>query len=101
LVDIAVSYGERLDRAESVIRRVGTEMRGSEAFASRILDDLEIMGVEQWADAAVMVRCRFKVAGSEQGPIRREFLRRLKNAFDQEGIEIPFPSRAVSAKNSS
>jgi small-conductance mechanosensitive channel len=49
----------------------------------------------------VMVRCRFKVAGSEQGPIRREFLRRLKNAFDQEGIEIPFPSRAVSAKNSS
>ncbi|MFZ4500934.1 MAG: mechanosensitive ion channel family protein [Burkholderiaceae bacterium] len=101
LVDIAVSYGERLDRAESVIRRVGTEMRGSEAFASRILDDLEIMGVEQWADAAVMVRCRFKVAGSEQGPIRREFLRRLKNAFDQEGIEIPFPSRAVSTKNSS
>jgi len=101
LVDIGVAYDDRLDHAESIIRRVGNEMHGSEAFATKILGELEIMGVEQWADAAVMIRCRFKVVGSEQGPVRREFLRRLKNAFDEEGMEFPFRSRPVSTKISS
>jgi small conductance mechanosensitive channel len=59
------------------------------------------MGVDQFADSAVTIRCRIKVVALEQGPVRREFLRRLKKAFDAEGIEIPFPSRTVYTKNGS
>ena len=50
------------------------------------------------ADSAVLLRCRFKVQPSEQGPVRREFQRRLKNEFDARGIEIPFPSRTVYSR---
>jgi small conductance mechanosensitive channel len=52
-------------------------------------------GVESWADSAVVIRCRFKVAPLAQWDVRREYLRRLKNAFDQAGIEIPYPHMKV------
>jgi small conductance mechanosensitive channel len=51
--------------------------------------------VEQWADSAVIIRCRLKTIALEQFGVRREFLRRLKSAFDANGIEIPFPHRTV------
>ena len=52
---------------------------------------LEIAGVERWADSSVVLRARFRTAPLEQWTVRREFLRRLKRAFDERGIEIPFP----------
>jgi len=77
------------------MREVATTMRADPAFGPRILDDLEIAGVERWADSAVVLRCRFKVVPLEQWGVRREFLRRLKRAFDERGIEIPFPHLTI------
>jgi len=91
VVDAGVAYGEDIDRVIGVMRRVGEELRQDGAFSAKILDALEVAGVDRWADSAVVIRCRFKVAPLEQWNVRREFLRRLKAAFDEEGIEIPFP----------
>lgn len=91
VVDASIAYGEDVDRAISVMRDVGEAMRSDPQFGHRLLDVLEIAGVEAWADSAIIIRCRFKVAPLEQWNVRREFLRRLKQAFDREGIEIPFP----------
>lgn len=91
VVDVGVGYGEDLDAAMEVMREVGREMREDPAHAPRILADLEIAGVEQWADSAVILRARFKVLPLEQWTVKRDFLRRLKRAFDEHGIEIPFP----------
>jgi moderate conductance mechanosensitive channel len=95
LVDVGVAYKEKLDQVQQVIRDVGAAMQADPDFCARIVEPVQLMGVEQWADSAVVLRCRFKVMPLEQGPVRREFLRRLKNAFDEQGIEIPFPSRTV------
>ena len=91
VIDADVAYGEDIDRVEAVMRSVGDGMRRDEAFSARILDDLEIAGVDAWADSAIVIRCRFKVQPLEQWNVRREYLRRLKQAFDREGIEIPYP----------
>ena len=80
--------------AENQIR-VGAELRQDQAFALRILGDLEMAGVDKWADSAVIVRCRIMVAPLAQWDVRREFLRRLKKAFDAENIEIPYPHLTV------
>jgi small conductance mechanosensitive channel len=53
--------------------------------------------VDKWDDSAVILRCRFKVQPLEQWNVRREFLRRLKKAFDARGIEIPFPHVTIYA----
>ena len=91
VVDIGVAYGVDIDQAMAVMHEVAAALRGSPAFAGRILDDLEMAGVERWADSSVVIRARFKVAPLQQWAVRREYLRRLKQAFDAAGIEIPFP----------
>jgi small-conductance mechanosensitive channel len=91
VVDVGVGYGTDLDAAMDVMREVAAQMRRDPAHAARILDDLEVAGVERWADSAVVIRARFRVAPLEQWTVRRDFLKRLKAAFDRAGIEIPFP----------
>lgn len=97
VIDVSVAYRENVDEVCKVMRAVGAELRVSEAFAAKILDDIEIAGVQDWADSAVILRCRFKTATLEQWSIRREFLRRLKEAFDARGIEIPYPHLTLYA----
>ncbi|UCG99521.1 MAG: mechanosensitive ion channel family protein [Burkholderiales bacterium] len=97
VMDIGVAYRENTDEVYEVMRRTARQLRADESFAPRILDDLEIAGVDNWADSAVMIRCRFKVVALEQWSVRREYLRRLKKAFDEAGIEIPFPHLTIYA----
>lgn len=95
VVDVGVSYDTDLDVAMDTMRDVARALREDSAQARRILDDLEVAGVERWDDSAVVIRARLRVAPLEQWTVRREFLRRLKIAFDRRGIEIPFPQRTV------
>ncbi len=95
VMDIGVAYKEDIDRVYAVMRRCAAAMRQDPLQGHKILDDLDIAGVEQWADSAVVIRCRLKTTALEQAVVRREFLRRLKHDFDAEGIEIPYPHRTV------
>jgi small conductance mechanosensitive channel len=97
VVDVGVAYREDTDEAVDLMRETGAQMRADPVFGPKILDELEIAGVEKWDDSAVILRCRFKVQPLEQWNVRREFLRRLKKAFDARGIEIPFPHVTVYA----
>jgi moderate conductance mechanosensitive channel len=95
VIDVGVAYRENLDAAFEVMRAVGTALRQDPEWQARILEEIEIVGVENWAASAVILRCRFKVAPIQQWNVRREYLRRLKQAFDAAGIEIPFPHLTV------
>ena len=95
VVDISVGYGEDVDRVMELMREVGAEMRADPVHAGRILDALEIAGVDKWDNSAVVIRARFRVAPLEQWNVKRDYLRRLKRAFDERGIEIPFPQRTL------
>jgi len=97
VVDVGVAYREDTDEVVGVMRETGAEMRADPVFGPKILDELEIAGVDKWADSAVILRCRFKVQPLEQWNVRREFLRRLKKAFEARGIEIPFPHLTIYA----
>lgn len=91
VIDVGVAYGTEVEQAMKAMHAVGRAMREDPLLAPRILDEMEMAGVDQWADSAVVIRCRFRVAPLEQWNVRREFLQRLKAAFDREGIEIPYP----------
>jgi len=96
VIEVGVAYREDMDEALSVMREIGQQMRADPVFGPKIAADTEIIGVENWADSAVTIRCRLKVVPPiEQGSVRREFLKRLKKAYDERGIEIPFPHVTV------
>ena len=98
VIDIGVSYRADLDQVFDIMRDVSGALRHDPSFGERMLDDIEIAGVEQWADSAVMIKARIKVVALWHGPIRREYLRQLKIAFDANDIEIPFPQRVIYSK---
>lgn len=91
LVDIGVAYRENIEAVFDVIRRVATDIRADATLGPLILDDLDLAGVDAWADSAVTIRFRIKVHPLQQWTVKRAFLLRLKNEFDRLGIEIPFP----------
>lgn len=95
VIDIGVAYRENIEEVMKVMQSVGKTLRKDEAFKLKILDDMEMAGVDQLADSAVMIRCRFKVIPLAQWSIKREYFKRLKVAFDKKGIEIPFPHVTV------
>jgi small conductance mechanosensitive channel len=92
LIEVGVAYREDADQALAAMREVGAAMRAEPLWGERIADDTEIVGVERWAESALILRCRLKVVpANEQWNVKREFLKRLKKAYDERGIEIPYP----------
>jgi small-conductance mechanosensitive channel len=83
VVDVEVPRQDDIEQAYSRLQRVGEEMRVDADVAQWILEDVEIAGVEKLGVATVSLRCRIKVRPAMQGPVRSEFLRRLKIALDE------------------
>lgn len=97
VMDLSVAYRENIDAVYVVMRKVGADMRSDPEFKNAIIEDLEIAGIENLADSAVIIRCRFKVLPLEQWDVKREFFYRIKNAFDAAAIEIPYPHLTLYA----
>ena len=89
--DIGVAYKEDVDHVIEVVKRVDEEMRNHPDFKDDILEPIEILGLDQFAESAVIVKARIKTRPIKQWGVGREFNRLLKKRFDEEGIEIPFP----------
>lgn len=95
LLNIGVAYKENVDRVMGVIKEIGKEMRKDEYFGKLILDDVEMFGVDDFGDSQVTIKFRIKTLPIKQWEVMREFRRRLKNRFDELGIEIPFPHTTI------
>ena len=95
LLDIGVAYKEDVDHVMQVLKDVAKGLEEDPEYSSMINSPLEILGVEDFADSAVVIRAMFTTQPLRQWTIKREFRRRIKNAFDEQGIEIPFPHRTV------
>jgi small conductance mechanosensitive channel len=93
--EIGVAYKESTDRVVEVIREVGADLQQDSAFAAFILEPVEIFGVDSFGDSAVVIKGRIKTKPMQKWVTGREFLRRVKMAFDAQGIEIPFPHRTL------
>lgn len=95
VVDAGVAYRENVDSVIAVLQELGEAMRQEPDWAARILEPLEVLGLDQLADSAVVVRVRFKTVAGGQWAVKREFQRRMKARFDELGIEIPFPHQTI------
>jgi moderate conductance mechanosensitive channel len=95
LIDIGVAYREDTDQVADVCRGIVDEMRSDPEFGPDIIEPLEVLGVDQFADSAVIIKARIKTRPIKQWAVGREFNRRMKKRFDELGIEIPFPHRTL------
>lgn len=91
VLDIGVAYKEDVDRVIGVLRELGEELHRDAHFGSLLIEVPEVLGLQAFADSAVVIRVSAKTLPQKQWEVGREFRRRIKNRFDAEGIEIPFP----------
>lgn len=96
VVDVGVAYRTEIDQAFQVMRQVGEELQADPAFGPLIDQPIEILGLDAFADNAIMLKARLRTRPGEQWKVGREYNRRLKAAFDAAGIEFPFPQRTLS-----
>ncbi len=96
VLDVGVHYRDDVDDMFALMKAVAADMRKDKDYALKILDDLEIAGVQDWNASAVTLRARIKTLPLAQWEVRREFLRRLKARFDAAGHEIPYPQVTLS-----
>jgi small conductance mechanosensitive channel len=89
--DVGVAYREDVDEVIKVIKEIDEELRNDPEYQYDILEPIEILGLDQFADSAVVIKARTKTQPIKQWRVGREFNRRLKKKFDERDIEIPFP----------
>lgn len=95
IFDVGVAYKEDTDRVVAVLKGLAGEMMKEDAYRPHILEPLEVLGVDKFADSAVIVKARIKTVPIKQWLVGREMNRRIKKKFDELGIEIPFPHMSL------
>ncbi len=78
-----------------MLKEVGEEIYKDETFRPLILEPLMVLGVDSFGESEVTIKCIIKTQPLKQWEVGRELRRRIKNTFDQKGIEIPFPHLSV------
>ncbi len=93
--NLGVAYKEDVDRVSGIIKEVAQHLREDEHYGALMIEDAEIFGLDQFGDSAVVIKGRLKTKPIKQWEVGREFQRRIKAAFDEQGVEIPFPHRSI------
>jgi small conductance mechanosensitive channel len=95
VLDVGVAYKESVDRVIDVMREIGVEFHADPEWRPLLLGEPEVLGVDSFGDSAVVIRMIVQTLPQQQFPVGRELRRRIKNRFDAENIEIPFPHVTV------
>lgn len=93
--DVGVAYKEDVQHVKSVMTTVSEQLMSTPEYADHITAPMEIMGLDQFGDSAIIIKARIKTNPGMQWLITREYNRLLKLAFDAENIEIPYPHRTL------
>jgi small conductance mechanosensitive channel len=94
-LDMGVGYSTNLEHLIEVINKTGNELANDPAFSDSIISPPQFLRVNEFADSAMVVKILGDTRPLKQWEVAGELRKRLKIAFDREGIEIPFPQRVI------
>ena len=96
IFNISVAYKTDVTHAMKVLRELGQELRQNPTYSRFVLSDIEVLGLNEFQDSAIIIQCRIKTTPQEQWMVKRKFNQMVKERFEKEGIEIPFPQVVVN-----
>ncbi|MFQ5812794.1 MAG: mechanosensitive ion channel family protein [Anaerolineae bacterium] len=95
VVNLGVAYEEDIGRVMAALEKIGHDLYQDEELAPMLLEEPRVSGVEALGDWAVTVRIMVKTEPGKQWDVARELRRRIKESFEREGIEMPYPRQEV------
>uniref|UniRef100_A0A7C2INM4 Mechanosensitive ion channel family protein n=1 Tax=Ammonifex degensii TaxID=42838 RepID=A0A7C2INM4_9THEO len=96
VIDVGVSYAEDVDYVMEVLREIGAGLSSDPEFGQYLLGPLEVLGVDDFAPSAVVIKVMITTVPLKQWYVGRELRRRIKKKFDELGIEIPLPHTTLA-----
>nr|QNO53085.1 small-conductance mechanosensitive channel MscMJ [Methanosarcinales archaeon ANME-1 ERB6] len=94
-LNIGVAYKENLEHVIEVVNRVGKELAEDSEWKEKIVTVPQFLRVDDFADSAIIIKLLGDTKPLKQWEVKGELRKRLKIAFDEENIEIPFPQMSV------
>lgn len=94
-INIGISYNADIDKVKRIINDLGKQLAKEKAWKESIIEPITFLRVNSFDDSAVTLKALGKVAPGSQWEVAGEFRRRLKEMFDEKGVEIPFPQRTL------
>jgi len=94
-LNVSVAYGTNLDHAINVLNRVGQELAADENWSPLIKSAPQVLRVDNLGDSGIDIKVLGDVKPLQQWAVTGELRKRIKKAFDDEGIEIPWPHTKV------
>lgn len=99
ILDIDVAYRADHHEAGRLIKEAADELWRSNDPDLTLIEEPELWGVQSLGDSAVVIRLAIKCAPAHQWAVARELRSRIKDRFDEAGIEIPFPQQTMWVRN--
>jgi small-conductance mechanosensitive channel len=93
-VSVAVAFDANIDRAAALLKEIASGMRGEPQFADKMLSDLQLWGVDKVDGASVTIAGQIVCTDAGRWAVQREFNRRMKMRFEDEGVPIYNPARS-------
>lgn len=94
-LDVGVAYHTNLNHAIEVINRVGNALAQDEAFGPSIVEPPQALRVDNLGNSGIIIKVLGVTKPIKQWEVAGELRKRIKEAFEKEGIEIPFPHMVV------
>ncbi|HEX6616653.1 MAG TPA: mechanosensitive ion channel family protein [Gemmatimonadales bacterium] len=98
VVDVGIPYEENVDRALQILRDEAAQFSTDKVWGAQLDGPVDVLGVESLSDSAVVIRTQLRTQPGSQWAVAREFRRRIKNRFDRETLDIPYPQRRVHVR---
>lgn len=96
LFNLGVAYKTDVTHVMRVLKELGKELKENPEYGKFILSDIEVYGLNEFQDSAIVIQFRIKTTPQEQWAVKRKLNQMIKERFEQEGIEIPFPQVVVN-----
>lgn len=97
-VDIAVDYKSDIDQVEAIINKTGQQLADDPEWKEHIYEAIQFLRLDEFEDSGIRIKALGKVEPAKQWEVSGEFRRRIKKAFEENGISIPFPQVVVSQR---
>jgi small conductance mechanosensitive channel len=78
-----------------VVNKVGNNLAEDPLWKEFITSPPQFLRVDDFADSSIIIKILGETKPLKQWDVTGELRKRLKIAFDDAGIEIPFPQRVI------
>ena len=96
VLDIPVPYGQDFEAATQTFQGVAKSMKSTEDWKDKFVEEFEVLGLHDFSDRGMVIRCRIKTVPGVQWAAGREFRSRLYETWKKQGVKVPVTSRTLT-----